>query len=287
MKIKSIKLGKATKISALAGILIVALSSIAYCHVIYFPQKEKLRVEQQKQELEQKMAREAESKKQVLIDTYNKLATASDSQDWVTLYSFQSQSFRSYVTQDQFVSSEKAWAKKSKIESQQTTVNDVWIDGNNGVIDRTSITCLSKECSGSNRTKSDAKIFFSYINDVWRMSDRKPSERALQAATYVSLNNSSKTLLEKYGHGTSDINFAINNYAVSLDEDNGKLVYVEGWIEKNKAERSRPVVNVQSPDISMPLPVSILQPNYTSSAVSSSKHCTSNTVGDYTYTDCY
>ena len=43
------RLDKAVKISIIAGALIFALS-IAYCLVIFLPQKEKVRVEQQQQE---------------------------------------------------------------------------------------------------------------------------------------------------------------------------------------------------------------------------------------------
>jgi len=103
----------------------------------------------------------------------------------------------------------------------------------------------------------------------------QPSERALKAVAYA-LGSASKTQLneftEKFGNGTNDKYVAMRNMALSLDQKPEMLADLENLIEKGK--------NVQQSDTQLNPTVNIQQPSFP-------KSCTTNTIGSYTYTNCY
>jgi len=106
-----------------------------------------------------------------------------------------------------------------------------------------------------------------------KIKEVQPSERALKAVAYA-LGSASKTQLkefiEKFGNGTNDKYVAMRNMALSLDQKPEMLADIENLI--GKPEQS--VINVQQPSIQLQ------QPDYP-------KNCTSNTIGTYTYTNCF
>lgn len=102
----------------------------------------------------------------------------------------------------------------------------------------------------------------------------QPSERALKLVAYFYLNTSAETqkrIVDKYSGGSGNPTDAIRNSAIYLDKDAGKLAILEAAVEQDKAQKAK--TNNTNP---------IVLPQE-----SFPKHCTSNTIGDYTYTNCY
>lgn len=189
-------------------------------------------------------------KKQDLEKFYKQIAEDSDNHDWSKLYDFSPQSVRNKVSKENYVEFEISQAKKSKVVSEQTTVNSVEVTGDKGVVDRTRVTCLTKECTGDNRKEENAKKNYEYVNGKWQLPDPEPSERALKAANYGYLNSSKKDqadLMNWYGYGSDDSNFTIRNWAVWLDKNLEELVRVETLVDQDKSEKSAPATSKQSP----------------------------------------
>ena len=225
-----------------------------------------------------------EVKKQELTKFYNDISTAQENQDWSTIYDLAVPKFvKDNISKDQFITNQKMSANKDKIVSQNTIVNSVVVNGDDGIVDRTIVTCKTQECTGNNRKVDNAKKQYVYVNGKWQMPDPKPSEKALTASSYIYMNVSAtdqKKFISDYGYGSNSTTFAINNFALFLDQYPDNLAITEAWIDKNKAERSRPVVNYQPPAINYQPPAIIQQPQ-------NPINCTSNTIGNYTYTNCF
>lgn len=104
-----------------------------------------------------------------------------------------------------------------------------------------------------------------------------PSEKALKVAGSTYLVYSSEEwrvkLREKTGVPKSDENTEIIQLALWLDKNQGFLAKWEAALEDYRQQQARTPV-----DIPPPLPA---QNNL------QSLHCTSNTIGDYTYTNCF
>ncbi len=231
---------------------------------------------------------EAEVKKQALSRYYKEISAAEKKKDWVKLYDLVPQSVRNNVTKEQFVAHVKEEAEKNKIVSQKYTIHSIVVNGNNGAVERTIITCLAKECTGENRKEDKAKKQYEFVDENWQIPDPEPSERALKAANYgfqMSTSSDQKDLIDWFGYGSDTTTYTIRNWAVYLDKNLEELIRVETLVEQNKAEKSRPVVNYQPPaTVRQPgiivQPPAVQQPNYP-------KNCTSNTIGSYAYTNCY
>lgn len=228
-----------------------------------------------------KIVDETEVKKQALTKFYSELSSANDKKDWAKLYTLAPQSVRGNVTQDQYVSYQKSI--KNQPTYRSTTVHSIKVDGNKGTVERTLVICVTKECIGDNRKEDKAKREYVYTDGSWQIPDPEPSERASKAVAYLYVTMSEdeqKKLINDNGYGSDSVSFATRNYAIFFDENPDKLVILEAWIDKNKAERNRPVVNYQPPAINIEQQAPVVQQN-------SPTNCTSNTIGSYTYTNCY
>lgn len=237
-----------------------------------------------------KVTGEAEIKKQALAKFYNEIITAQDKQDWASLYKLVRQSVRDNVTEAQFSAFYSEQPGKDKIVSRETIVNSIEVTGSSGIVNRTIVTCLAKDCTGKNRTEENARKPYEFVNGKWQIPDPEPSERALKAANY-GYQNSSKSdqndLLNDFGYGSDSSTYAVRNWAVYLDENLEELIRVETIVEQDKIDRSRPIYNQQPAQIiQQPAPI-INQPAPVIQQQTFPKNCTSNTIGNYTYTNCY
>lgn len=102
----------------------------------------------------------------------------------------------------------------------------------------------------------------------------QPSERALKLVAYFYLNTNEETqkrMVDEYSGGSGIPTDAIKNFAIYLDKDASKLAILEAAVEQDRVQKAK--TNSTSP---------IVLPQQTFP-----KNCTSNTIGSYTYTNCY
>ena len=126
------------------------------------------------------------------------------------------------------------------------------------------------------------------------------SERALKAVTYAWFDVSKKEQQVFISEFTKDMEFSkekewvfdkdvndwvsvesyvLNKWALRLDENLSELVRIETLIDKAKAESSRPIINNESSS-KQPIEVKVESPR-------TPVNCSTNTIGNYTYTNCY
>jgi hypothetical protein len=138
----------------------------------------------------------------------------------------------------------------------------------------------SKKAGSSNNPASELNADGNAV--VAQPTEQQPTERSLKVANFAyedSTADNRAEILKTWANGSNDSVLAVHNWAVYLDQDLQELVRLETLIEKIKAERSRPIYNEPPAQVIQQAPV--VQQN------TSPKHCTSNTIGNYTYTNCY
>lgn len=311
MENKSSKLNKMVKISVIVGVLVVALSSVYY-FVIYLPNR-KVSEQQSQESSSQTQEDEDFIKKQTLVDLYNKYLTATQENDFSLLYDLSRQSFKNYITKEEFINIQED--NTENLISPKATIDKAQINGNIGVI----TTCFSQDDmayewmknnpddprvelgmeklksigyideQGNKLKTSDAKdcignnkqiTKYEYVNNNWQLYDPGISERALRTANYVYFTMSKKEqegILKNFGEGFENFGLAIHNFALLLDNNLELLIQYETLAEKHRVDSSRPIVNYEMP--------SIKSPSFQSN--DSAFRCRSYTIGgDYVYTDC-
>jgi len=221
-------------------------------------------------------------KKDSLAQFYTGMVQAELDKDYEKQYEYNKPYLGTWVTKDEFIAYQKSWLDKKNIISHEMVIHDIKIDGNIGTIDRTRTFCYSKTCTGADREEDHQLKLFEYIDGKWSMpKDKQPSERALKAASYTVMAVNKNERHGKTSFGVKKDDVAIHFFAVALDSNLQKLITVEILIEKAKAEASRPIYNYQPPDINIEAPAVQQAP------VNNSIRCTTNTIGSYTYTNCY
>lgn len=111
----------------------------------------------------------------------------------------------------------------------------------------------------------------------------EPSDKALKLASFIWVRMSEVEINEakkSYGNeNMSDIDL-IQNLALKIDQNPTAMSMTEAAIQKMSTEESRPVYNntYETPAVEQPAS----QP-----AQNKPINCTSNTLGNYTYTNCY
>lgn len=221
-------------------------------------------------------------KKDALAEYYQSIIQAELDKNYEKLYEYYKPSLGTWVTKDQYISYQKSWLDKKNIISHEMVIHDIKIEGDFGVIDRTRYFCFSKSCLSGDKEIDHQIKHFEYIDGYWLIPrDKQPSERALKAASYLLLNiyTSGTSIYNKYTYGTENTQIGIHFLAVMLDQDLQKLVSSEIMIDTHKQEKSRPVVNYQPPDINVQAP--------DQAPINNRMNCTTNTIGSYTYTNCY
>ncbi len=229
---------------------------------------------------------EVELKKQALEKFYNSIVSASDNRDWEAAYEFQPKLFRAVVSKEKFLEDAKKVGAPSYF-SQNTEVKAVFVDGDKGTVFRVITTCITEDCEGDNKKIDDGSREYGYVNGRWQIPDPDPSARALSVAAGVYLDfianskdpNEKKNFFNKYSFGIENLKYAIRSYALELDSDSSQLTYMENLLEKVKTRQNRPVVNVEQP--------SALPSTTKVDLDISPRRCTSNSIGSYTYTNCY
>lgn len=223
-----------------------------------------------------------EVKKQELEKYYRELTEAVSKGDWEKIYSSINPSDKKWFTLE-----DVRLTSGVRPFSVEYVVHSFNITGNTGLVDRTYISCSTEECLGENRKEQRSTKEYVYINNQWyQLANKEPSEKARQIAAYVYTNvytskEQKNNLANQYGGGSDDFRKIIRTFSISLENDPELLAYVEAFVENHKTESSKPNVYVEAPDvIQQPAQQTIIQQP-------SSLRCTSNTIGNYTYTNCY
>jgi len=230
-----------------------------------------------------KIADNTEVKKQALQDFFRGLTEAESKDDWEKLYATVNPSDKKWLSIEDMTLLYKK--DKYSIVSTEVVVHGISVSGDTGYVDKTIIACKTKECTGENKLERRHNDEFVYIDGQWLQQARKePSDKARQLAAYIyadykTREKDRKLLADKYGGGEDDLRKIIKTISTMLENDPEYFAYTEAWVEKHKAESSRPNVYVDSPDV-IQQPV-VQQPSF------NRLNCTSNTIGDYTYTNCY
>lgn len=224
---------------------------------------------------------QTEVKKKTLESFYQGLTEAESKEDFEKLYSTVNPENKKWFTIEDMT----LIYKGGKPASIEYVVHGMTVSGDSGSVDRTVITCATKECTGEDKKEQRGIKEFVYINDQWYQQARKePSEKARQLAAYMYANSSNqkqKELANRYGGGVNQSTRIIRTWSIILENDPELMAYDEALVEKHKVESNKQDIYVESPDIiQQPAqPQIIQQPR--------SLNCTSNKIGNYTYTNCY
>lgn len=221
-----------------------------------------------------------EEKKQSLENFFRELTEAESKQDWEKLYSTVNPKDKKWFSIDDMTTIYKG----KKVTSSEYVVHSIDISGDSGFIDRTMISCFLEKCEGKDREEQRRIIEFVHLDSSWyQQSKKEPSEKARQLAAYMYTNSGTKVkneLIGRYGGDVDDYRKIIRLWSIVLENDPELMAYDEAIVEKHKAENSRSNVYVDSPDV-------IQQPVAQQPSFNNRLDCTSNTIGNYTYTNCY
>lgn len=106
-------------------------------------------------------------KKYTLEQTYKRVTELQRTNNIKELYEYILPSEKSSYSLEEF---QKDSLSSKKPINEEITVNNIFIDGNDGLIDRTYIACYSKECTGKNRYKNTIKKHYFFVNGKWYFS---------------------------------------------------------------------------------------------------------------------
>jgi len=176
----------------------------------------------------------------------------------------------------------REWLDQNPTDARAEKVKEIITQHENGTAAKGLIDGKEVECLKEGLQTRQQTVKYSYSNGQWSMNDPMPTDRALKASAFL-YDNVSKERQEKairnLGEGSTNYLLAIRNFALALDESQESLATLEAQIEKDKINKSRPIVNVQQPDV--PFPTSRLQ------IEAAPRHCTSSAFGSSVYTNCY
>lgn len=229
---------------------------------------------------------QTEVKKKALETLFQEITGAESKDDWQKLYSVVNPADKKWYSVDDMTLQYKK--DKYSIISTEVIVHGVSVSGNTGSVDNTVIRCKTKECTGENKIEKRNNDQFVYLDGQWyQQSLKEPSDKARQLSAYIynfykTRNDYTEKLVNKYGGGQDDLTKIIRTISIMIENDPEYFAYTETWVEKNKAEASRPNVYVDSPDVIQQPVVQQQQPSFNKSL-----NCTSNTIGNYIYTNCY
>lgn len=225
---------------------------------------------------------QTEVKKKALESFYQGLTEAESKEDFEKLYSIINPEDKKWFTIEDMT----LIYKSSKPSSIEYVVHGMSVSGDLGSVDRTVNTCATEKCSGEDRKEQRGIKEFVYINNQWyQKAIKKPSDNARQLAAYMYANSGSqkqKELADRYGGGVNQSTTIIRTWSIILENDPELMAYDEALVEKHKVASSKQDIYVESPDIiQQPAQPQIIQQQ------PRSLNCSSNTIGNYTYTNCY
>lgn len=188
---------------------------------------------------------QSQIKKQSLRTFYTKLSTAENQKNWSALYDFFPNSTKRFVNKDQYVIFQ---SKNPNIfYSSKTVINNINVNGETGIVNRTKTLCLTSECTGNTKMVDTSDKTYVYKNGKWSMLESEPSEKALSLAYFMYANSGTKTdqqnAINKWSnYGVTTADYAVYNFALFLDNDSTKMAETENWVENYKANQNKRVI---------------------------------------------
>lgn len=221
--------------------------------------------------------KQEKSEKEIMSDSLNTIVQSMiegiEAKNWRVLYDSRSEEYRNNVTPEQFDLRYKYDTFYSIKPSNPTiTIND-----NIGTIYFEITACKDATCSESSTTNYHVAREYIYENGEWSVYERKPTQEALDCSASLYTIYGESEFLSYFGGGSKSVSFALKECANILDMLPERLALCKAQVEKYKADSSRPIINYESPDIKYEAP------SYSDTNV----RCTTRTVGNYSYTNCY
>jgi hypothetical protein len=202
---------------------------------------------------------DSQIKKNSLRTLYTQFSYAFDRKQWSNYYELSLQSAKRFVSRDQFSN----YMTNHSAYSSQTTINSIDVKENIGKVSSTVVLCLSSDCSSNNKKVETLEKTFIYENGKWRTPpENEPSENALNNAEIAFTNNSQEKIDEGIQiwsrYGVNNLNYAIYNYALYLEQNHEELIklskYNEQYKNKKTATRQIPLPEYNPPRLQIKQP---------------------------------
>ena len=161
--------------------------------------------------------------------------------NWSLYYEFLPNSTKKFVTRSQYIN---YMSNLKKPFSTNIVINNIKIDGDTGIINRTRIECATSSCNGNDKSIDTFDRVFFYTNGYWKIPEEIPSDRALNISSFefvefVSETNKQNSIKNWGKYGVFNLNYAIYNFALSLDNNPEQMIKEENLIENYKADKNR------------------------------------------------
>lgn len=197
-----------------------------------------------------------QTKKHSLREFYTQLSSAYDQKQWSDYYDFYPQSIKRFVPEYDF---EFYFTnEKEHTYSTRTIIQNIEINENIGKVTGKQIDCLSSDCTGSNQNMTEGSRTFIYENNKWKIPEEEPSVEALSKSKYLITNELEENRIERIKNfsyfGYINLEYAIHNYAIYLDNNPEQMAAVDNWIETYKASLVRQNTRVVYLRPSVPMP---------------------------------
>jgi len=196
-------------------------------------------------------------KTELLNNITTELLKAVEDRNWRVLYNSEPDSFKKEVNYENYLKFNKFDGGTLANTSDPTII----IKDNLGRIEISFLLCSEEGCIKDSENNHVIIGEYMFENGSWSSYDREPSKESLEvAASYLAegkaLGWKENDFIEKFGGGSTSLAYTIRLFAITMDQAPETFA-----IYKAKVENMRNKNN--------------------------SMNCTSNKIGNYTYTNCY
>jgi len=222
-------------------------------------------------------------KTELLNNITTELLKAVENKNWRILYDSKPDSFKKEVSYENYLRFNKF------DEGTFTNISDptIIIEGDLGKIEINFSLCSEENCIKDNESNHIIFREYKFENGSWSSYDREPSKESLEvAASYLAEGKAvgwkEDAFIEKFGGGSNSLTYTIRLFATTMDQSPETYAIYKAKVENMRNKARQPVVNYSPPDINVETP-SYVTPSYQNNSM----NCTSNKIGNYTYTNCY
>lgn len=171
---------------------------------------------------------------------YSNISNIEKQWNWSSYYEFLPNSTKKFVTKNQFM---VYISKLKKPFSNNIIINNIKIDGDTGIINRTRTVCATSLCTGNDKSIDTSNEIYYYVNGYWKIPEEIPSDRAYKAAYFMATNSNKEQQEDGMktwcSYDVYTLDYSIYNFALFLDKNQDELVKAENWVENYKADQNR------------------------------------------------